>query len=125
MNAKGQYFASVLVEDGKDTPEPNADGKAIGIDLGLNHFAITSDGSKFSSPRWYAKHENNLKHKQKRLSRRHKRSNNRNKTRRQVASVHHGTTHHPYGTIDGCGHECSVLHLCSKWAGGRYRCRIS
>jgi len=88
MNAKGQYFASVLVEDGKNTPKPNADGKAIGIDLGLNHFAITSDGSKFSNPRWYAKHERNLKRKQKRLSRRQKGSNNRNKTRRQVASVH-------------------------------------
>ncbi|MFM8296729.1 MAG: RNA-guided endonuclease InsQ/TnpB family protein [Microcystaceae cyanobacterium] len=88
MNTKGQFFASVLVEDGKDIPVPSTEGKAVGIDLGLNHFAITSDGSKFDNPRWLKKHERNLKQKQKRLSRRPKGSNNRNKTKRQVASVH-------------------------------------
>ena len=60
MNAKGQFFASVLVDDGKDTPAQSTDGKAIGIDLGLTHFAITSDGSKFDNPRWLNKHEQNL-----------------------------------------------------------------
>ena len=88
MNTKGQFFASVLIDDGKDIPVPSTEGKALGIDLGLNHFAITSDGSKFDNPRWLKKHERNLKQKQKRLSRRPKGSNNRNKTRRQVASVH-------------------------------------
>ncbi|MFM7579175.1 MAG: RNA-guided endonuclease InsQ/TnpB family protein, partial [Microcystaceae cyanobacterium] len=82
MNTKGQFFASVLVEDGKDIPVPSTEGKAVGIDLGLNHFAITSDGSKFDNPRWLKKHERNLKKKQKRLSRRPKGSNNRNKTKR-------------------------------------------
>ncbi|MDS3861068.1 transposase [Thermosynechococcaceae cyanobacterium BACA0444] len=77
------------MEDGNETPKPNTEGKAIGIDLGLNHFVITSDGLKFANPKWYAKHEQNLKRKQKRLSRRQKGSSNRNKTRRQVASVHH------------------------------------
>ncbi|MGK7914349.1 MAG: RNA-guided endonuclease InsQ/TnpB family protein, partial [Prochloraceae cyanobacterium] len=42
-NKSGQYFAAILFEDGKDKPEPNTEGKAIGIDLGINHFAITSD----------------------------------------------------------------------------------
>jgi putative transposase len=88
MNAKGQYFASVLVDDGRDAPTPSIEGKAVGVDLGLTHFAITSDGSKFDNPRWLAKHERNLRQKQKRLSRRQKRSNNRNKTRKQVATVH-------------------------------------
>ncbi|MFP4008735.1 MAG: RNA-guided endonuclease InsQ/TnpB family protein [Spirulinaceae cyanobacterium] len=88
MNAKGQYFASVLVDDGRENPEKSAEGKAIGIDLGLTHFAITSDGSKFDNPKWIAKHERNLKNKQKRLSRRQKGSSNRNKTRKQVARIH-------------------------------------
>ena len=88
MNAKGQFFASVLVDDGKETPNQSMDGKAVGIDLGLTHFAITSDGSKFNNPRWLSKHQRNLKQKQKRLSRRNKGSNNRNKTRKQVATVH-------------------------------------
>ncbi|MEC4896260.1 MAG: RNA-guided endonuclease TnpB family protein [Oscillatoria sp. PMC 1051.18] len=88
MNALGQYFASVLADDGQEPPEKSLLGKAVGIDLGLNHFAITSDGSKFDNPRWLAKYERNLRVKQKRLSKRQKGSNNRNKTRKQVASVH-------------------------------------
>jgi putative transposase len=88
MNAKGQYFASVLVDDGEDTPEKSTEGKAVGIDLGVTHFAITSDGSKFDNPKWLPRHEHNLRAKQKRLSRRQKGSSNRNKTRKQVASVH-------------------------------------
>ena len=88
LNCYGQYFASILTDDGVDKPEQSADGKAIGIDLGLTHFAITSDGSKFDNPRWMNKHERNLKYKQQRLSRRVKGSNNRNKARKQVARVH-------------------------------------
>ena len=88
MNASCQYFASVLVDDRKDIPEKTTEGKAVGIDLGLTHFAITSDGSKFNNPRWLAKHQKNLRAKQKRLSRRSQGSNNRNKTRKQVAGVH-------------------------------------
>ncbi|WP_369749539.1 RNA-guided endonuclease InsQ/TnpB family protein [Lyngbya sp. PCC 8106] len=59
LNASGQYFASVLVDDGQEIPEKRTEGKAIGLDLGLTHFAITSDGSKFDNPRWIAKHEHN------------------------------------------------------------------
>ncbi len=87
-NKSGQYFAAILFEDGKNKPETNTKGKAIGIDLGINHFAITSDGSKFDNPKWLAKHEGNLKIKQQRLSRKQKGSNNRNKARKTVAIVH-------------------------------------
>ena len=87
-NNSGQYFAAILFEDGKDKPETNAEGKAIGIDLGINHFAIISDGSKFDNPKWLSKHERNLKIKQQRLSRREKGSNNRNKAKKVVAKVH-------------------------------------
>lgn len=88
QNCQGHFYASILTEDGKETPENSAQGKAIGIDLGINHFAITSDGSKFDNPKWIDKHEKNLKAKQKRLSKRQKNSNNRNQTRQQVARVH-------------------------------------
>ncbi|MDB9496085.1 RNA-guided endonuclease TnpB family protein [Spirulina major CS-329] len=50
-NPDGKYFASLLVEDGTAKPELSSEGKAIGIDLGLTDFAITSDGSKFPNPR--------------------------------------------------------------------------
>ena len=46
-NQAGQYFASILFDDGKEKPKPVDEGKNIGIDLGLTHFCITSEGSKF------------------------------------------------------------------------------
>ncbi|MEQ9553615.1 MAG: transposase [Coleofasciculus sp. G3-WIS-01] len=55
-NRCDQYYASILVDHGKNQPEKSTEGKAVGIDLGLTHFAITSDGSKFDNPRWIAKH---------------------------------------------------------------------
>ena len=99
-NPSGQYHASILFEDGKEKPPSyisptggeREGGKAIGVDLGLNHFAITSDGSKFDNPRWMDKHEKNLKTKQRQLSRKQKSSNNRNKARKKVAKVHNKVT---------------------------------
>ncbi|MFP4651716.1 MAG: RNA-guided endonuclease InsQ/TnpB family protein [Phormidium sp.] len=87
-NRCDQYFASILLENGKTNPDASADGKALGVDLGLNHFAVTSDGSKFENPRWMAKHEQNLKRKQQQLSRKQKGSQNRDKARKKLAKVH-------------------------------------
>lgn len=87
-NCCNQYYASILVDDGKDKPEISAEGKAIGIDLGLTHFAITSDGSKFNNPKILKKYEVNLKRKQQQLSGKQKGSNNRNKSRLKVARLH-------------------------------------
>jgi len=87
-NCCNQYYASILYEDGKDKPESSTEGKAIGIDLGLTHFAITSDGSKFDNPKILNKYQKNLKRKQQQLSRKQKGSNNSNKARLKVAKVH-------------------------------------
>jgi putative transposase len=88
LNPDGKYYVSVLVDDGQNLPEVNTEGKAIGIDLGLAHFAITSDGSKYDNPKHLAKHSRNLARKQKKLSRKCKGSNKRNKARKTVAKVH-------------------------------------
>ncbi|HAZ43703.1 MAG TPA: transposase [Cyanobacteria bacterium UBA11369] len=87
-NCSSQYFAAILFDDGKDKPLSKVEGKAIGIDLGLTHFAITSDGSKFDNPRILAKHEKNLKVKQQQLTRSQNGSNNRVKARKKVSRVH-------------------------------------
>jgi putative transposase len=86
-NCSNQYFAAVLFDDGKDKPESSTDGKAVGIDLGLTHFAVTSDRSKFDNPRVVSKHEKNRKIKQQQVSRKQKGSSNRNKARKKVARV--------------------------------------
>jgi putative transposase len=88
MNAAGKYYASLLFDDGEPEPEPSAEGKAVGIDVGLTHFAITSDGSKFDNPRHLKKRAKNLKRKQQKLSRKTKGSNRRVKAKRIVARVH-------------------------------------
>ena len=87
-NPDGKHFVSVLVDDGKANPELAPVDKAIGIDVGLTHFAITSNGSKFDNPRFFVKHQRNLKKKQQKLSRKKKGSQNRKKARLAVAKVH-------------------------------------
>ena len=87
-NKANQYFASILFDDGLEKPSLQNEGKNLGIDLGLSHFCITSEGSKFDNPKWINQHERNLKVKQQQLSRKQKGSNNRNKSRLKVAKVH-------------------------------------
>ncbi len=87
-NTDGKYYASVLVDDGQEIPEGSAEGKSIGLDVGVIDFCVTSDGSKYANPRHLKKHSRNLKRKQQNLSRKQKGSNRRNKARRLVAKVH-------------------------------------
>ncbi len=87
-NKANQYYASVLLEVEGELPSVSTEGKAIGLDMGLTDFCITSDGSKYANPRWLDKHEKNLTIKQQALSRKQKGSKNRDKARLKVAKVH-------------------------------------
>lgn len=88
MSKTGKYYTSLLFDDGLPEPEINGQGKAVGIDVGLTHFAITSDGSKFDNPKPLRNRQNNLKRKQQKLSRKQKGSKRREKAKRIVARVH-------------------------------------
>jgi putative transposase len=92
MTPSGKYLASCLYDDGQNLPEQNSQGKAVGIDLGISDFAITSDGSKYGNPKHYRKYEQKLAVKQKRLAKTQKGSNNRHKARKAVAKVHEKIT---------------------------------
>jgi putative transposase len=59
----------LLIEDSQLQPNTSSDGQAIGIDLGLIDFVVTSDGSKYQNPKHLNKNERNLKRKQHKLSR--------------------------------------------------------
>jgi putative transposase len=87
----GKYFAAILTENDLIQPEVSYEGKILGIDVGLTHLAITSDGSKFDNPKHFAKAQKNLRRKQKSLSRKVKGSNTRNKARLLVAKAHEKT----------------------------------
>lgn len=91
-NSYNQYFASVLFEDGQEKLESSTDSQAIGIDVGLTHFAITSNSSKYDNPKFLNPYKQNLKRKQKQLSRKQKGSNNHNKARKKVAMIHRKIT---------------------------------
>ncbi|MFF9590102.1 RNA-guided endonuclease InsQ/TnpB family protein, partial [Streptomyces sp. NPDC014646] len=86
-DAAGRYFASFVVgtEPGEVLPEVTPE---VGIDLGLTHFAILSDGTKIESPRFLRRAEKKLKREQRRLSRKAKGSSNRTKARTKVARAH-------------------------------------
>lgn len=86
----GKYFASILTEvEGENSS--TCSGKIYGIDLGLKHFAVVTDGekvSKYDNPKHLAQHEENLKRKQKKLARKEKDSNSRYKYKKVVAKVY-------------------------------------
>jgi putative transposase len=94
----GKYLASILTEIEGENPvisvraaSPTGEGKIYGIDLGLKHFAVVTDGEKVSfydNPKHLAKHEKNLKRKQKKLARKQKGSNSRNRYRKVVAKMY-------------------------------------
>jgi putative transposase len=86
----GKYLASMLIEVEGENPTIS-EGKIYGIDLGVKHFAVVTDGekvSKYDNPKHLAKHEKNLKRKQQKLARKQKGSNSRNRYRKTVAKVY-------------------------------------
>ncbi|MEV6108308.1 RNA-guided endonuclease TnpB family protein [Streptomyces sp. NPDC051940] len=89
-DAAGRYFASFVIDT-----DPAADAEwmpatenTIGIDLGLTHFAVLSDGTKIDSPRFLRRAEKKLKKAQRELSRKQKGSKSRAKARQKVARAH-------------------------------------
>jgi putative transposase len=87
-NPSGKYYASILFEIEGEELAQGSEGKAIGLDLGLTHFCITSDNSKYDNPKHLAKQSQNLARKQKKLSRKNLGSKNRHKAVKLVATVH-------------------------------------
>jgi putative transposase len=100
--SSGKYLASILTEivrvaspTGEGENQVISEGKIYGIDLGLKHFAVVTDGEKVSiydNPKHLAKHEKNLKRKQKKLARKVKGSNSRNRCKKVIAKVYERVT---------------------------------
>ena len=85
-NPTGKYFISILVEtEVQELPKTNS---AVGIDVGLKDFAILSDGTVYSNPKFFRRLEEKLAKAQRILSRRIKGSSNWNKQRIKVARIH-------------------------------------
>jgi len=92
LSKTGKFYASILVDDGIEAPSlVRSIDKVTGIDLGLSHFSIESNGRKIDNPRFVKRAEKNLGRKQKQLSRKAKGSANRAKARLLVAKCHEKT----------------------------------
>lgn len=90
----GKHFASILVECEKVIPvkKPILPETTIGIDLGLKHFLITSEGVTVDNPRNLRNAMGRLKVLQRRASRKVKGSANRKKANLRVAILHEKIT---------------------------------
>lgn len=92
--ATDKYFISILVETGKENPKSKTiqEKTSIGIDLGLSHFAITSDGIKIDNPRHLRKSLSHLKFLQRQASKKKKGSTNRKRANLKVALCYERVT---------------------------------
>jgi putative transposase len=85
-DAAGRYFASFVVQVGPALL-PDVEPE-VGIDLGLTHFAVLSDGTKVAAPKFLRQAARTLRRLQKALCRKAKGSNNRKKAVVKVAKAH-------------------------------------
>jgi putative transposase len=83
----GRWYVTFTID--ADPPEllPET-GRAVGVDLGVTDFAVTSDGERTPNPRHLERRTRSLVRYQRRLARCRKRSANRAKAAARVARAH-------------------------------------
>lgn len=83
----GEYYLSILV-DGDLTHKVKDTDAAVGIDLGIKNFVITSDGEVFNNLYFKKIETKKIKMLQHQLSKKDNGSNNRNKARIKLAKLY-------------------------------------
>jgi len=92
-----RWFVSFFIKDKIVVPKLQelsncAVNDILGIDLGIKTFAVLSDGTQIENPKNLKRSLKRLKQRQRALSRKKKGSNNRNKARIKLASIHEKVT---------------------------------
>ncbi|HHW42178.1 MAG TPA: IS200/IS605 family element transposase accessory protein TnpB [Syntrophomonadaceae bacterium] len=82
-----RWYVSLAVEAEIPDPLP-VPGEPIGIDMGLNHFAVLSTGEKIEPPKSLEKNLKRLRRLSRQHSRKQKGSNNRKKSALKLARLH-------------------------------------
>ena len=80
-----RYFLSFVVEI--EPVQVGANNQSIGVDLGIKTFAVLSNGEKIQSP-GYSRLDRKIRREQRKLARRKKGSNRRERTRLRIAKLH-------------------------------------
>src|SRR5579859_1158644 len=83
----GRWYVCFACDLGPE-PEKRPAIRRVGIDLGLTHFAVTSDGQYISNPRWYRRGEARLARRQRAMARSQKGSRTHWRRRFLVARAH-------------------------------------
>ena len=86
----GKYYISILVDDGKELPDTQKyiESTTIGVDVGIKDFAVLSTGVKVENPKYLKDSLKRLTCLQKRVSRKQKGSNRRNKAKLLLSKIH-------------------------------------
>jgi putative transposase len=82
-----RWYVTLAVDAEPPEPLPAA-GCAVGVDLGISDFAVTSDGGRVANPRHLQRKARSLARYQRRLARCQRGSANRAKARAKVARAH-------------------------------------
>jgi len=82
-----RWYVSLAVEVERDDPQPVA-GPVVGMDLGLQSFAVLADGAQVASPKPLEKALRRLRHRQRLHSRKQRGSKNRRKSACGLARLH-------------------------------------
>ena len=90
----GEYWCTIVVED--NTPQKSktkiSEETSVGIDLGIKDYAILSDGTKYSNPKYYERNRLKLKVLQHKFARTKKDSKRHNTMRLKVAKQYRKIT---------------------------------
>ncbi|GHH32062.1 RNA-guided endonuclease InsQ/TnpB family protein [Lentzea cavernae] len=88
----GRWYVTFAVDTAAPATLP-ATGRAVGVDLGLKDFAVTSDGERIRNPRHLDRKARNLARYQRRMARTERGSRNRLKAKSKVAAAHRKIRH--------------------------------
>lgn len=84
----GEFYLSILVDCDLTHKGLKDTDNAVGIDLGVKDFVITSEGEVFDNLHFKKSQSNKIKRLQRQFSRKQKGSNNRNKARIKLAKLY-------------------------------------
>ena len=94
MDKCGEYWCTIVVEDNtlQKSKTKISEDTSVGIDLGIKDYAILSDGTKYSNPKYYEHCKTRLELLQQRFARTQKGSNRHNVMRLKVAKQYRKIT---------------------------------
>ena len=101
------WYGMLILSADINIPDPIAEGKSIGIDLGLEKFLATSTGELIARPRFFVDLQRKLRWLQRKLRNKKKGSKNLRKAQQKVARLHE----HIYDTRKNFHYQVAH-HLC-------------